>query len=36
VPLRVWLGSACIGLGLALHQKSALSEAYNAARLKSM
>jgi drug/metabolite transporter (DMT)-like permease len=35
VPPRVWLGAGCIGLGLALHQKSALSGAFNAARLKS-
>jgi drug/metabolite transporter (DMT)-like permease len=32
VPLRVWLGAACIGLGLALHQKNAWSEAFNQAR----
>jgi drug/metabolite transporter (DMT)-like permease len=32
VPLRVWLGAACIGLGLALHQKSALSGAFNQIR----
>ncbi len=35
VPLRVWLGAACIGLGLALHQKSAWSGAMSAVRLKS-
>ena len=32
VPLRVWLGAACIGLGLALHQKSAWIGTLNSVR----